>query len=187
LAAEELGEERDFGVVLDDFHALKGGEEIGAEGNDAVIGHEDGFVIGGEGFEDVGQIGRAGSGVGGDGNRAESGDAFGEERAVKTDAGGGEASGDGRMRVADGVHVGAALINHEVHGEFGGGLLRALELASGEIGDDEAGGIEAAFAGAGGSGEDAGGVQADGEVAVGGRDKAAFAEPAARDANFMTM
>ena len=54
LVTQELGYERDFGVVLDDFHALEGGEEIRAESYDAVIGHEDGFVIGGEGLEDVG-------------------------------------------------------------------------------------------------------------------------------------
>ena len=89
--------------------------------------------------------------------------------------------------MADGVHVGAALINHEVHGEFGGGLLRAVKLAACEIGDDEAGGVEAAFAGASGSGEDAGGVEADGEVAVGGGDESERAEPTARDANLTAM
>jgi hypothetical protein len=50
-AAEHFGHEGDPGEVLDRFHIVEGGEQVGAASHRAVIGHENGVVVGHERFQ----------------------------------------------------------------------------------------------------------------------------------------
>jgi hypothetical protein len=74
-----------------------------------------------------------------------------------------------------------------VHAEFGAGIAAAAEFVALEIGDDEIVGRHHTFADAGGQSENAAGVEAEGDIAVGGGDVAAVVNPAADGADIATV
>lgn len=111
LFTEKLGDEGDARVVLDDVHAMEGGDEVGAISDYAVIGHKDCVVIRNERLERPGKFGCAGQSERREWNSAEGDDHFREQRFIERHASGGESRCDWRMRVADGVGIQAAIIN----------------------------------------------------------------------------
>ncbi len=111
LFTEKLGDEGDARVMLDDVHAMEGGDEIGAEGDHAVIGHEDRVVIRNEWFERPGKFGCAGQSKRREWNSTKGDDHFREQRLIERNASGSETCGDGWMRVANRVGIQAAIYN----------------------------------------------------------------------------
>ena len=181
--ASEARAKSNLGEVLDDFHAVEGGEEIGAAGNRAVIGEEERVVVRDVRFKHGTKIGRAGRGVTHEGNFAETDHHFGKERLVQSLTGSGEARSGWRMRVTDGLNVRAHAIEQQMHAGFGGDLPMAVEVAAFEVHNDEVIRIHHALVEAGGRGEDALGIQTHGEIAFGGNNVSAFVEPASYAAN----
>ena len=120
--ASESRCQRDFGEVLDDFHAVKGGEQIGSTSDRAVIGEKKRVIVRNVGFEHGAEIGSAGSGVANQRNFAEAYDDFRKKRLIETLTRGSETGGGGRMRMADGLDIRAHLIKEQVHAGFGRNL-----------------------------------------------------------------
>ena len=173
--------------MLDGLHAEKGGEEIRAAGHHAVIGHEDGVVVGNVGLEGGGQLAGAGRAVARQRHLSQSHHHFREQGLIEGAAGGRKTRGGRGMGVADGLHVGAQAVNEQMHGQLGGNLPRAAQRMSLGIGDDQIVGREHAFVHARGRGQDAPGVEAHGEIAFAGDDEAAVVHPAADGADVVAV
>jgi hypothetical protein len=169
--------------MLDDFHAVKSGEEIGTASNRTVIGEEKSVVVGDVGFEDGAEVGGAGSGVTHQRNFAEANDDLGKEGLIESLPGGSESRSCGRVRVADRLDVRAHLIEEEVHA----GLRRNLAVTAKEtafhVHHNKVVGRHHALVEASGGGEDAIGIEADGKIPFPRDDVAAFVQPASYKTN----
>ena len=51
LSSEQVGHQRDLGKMLHRFHLHVGMMQVGAIGDDAMVRHENGVVLGNQGFE----------------------------------------------------------------------------------------------------------------------------------------
>src|SRR5208283_2763575 len=120
-------------------------------------------------------------------NLAETHDYFRKKRLVEAEAGDGETRGGRRMAMADRVDIGAHAVKKKMHGGFRRDFAVTLKMRALHIHDDEVLGRHHAFVDTGGSGENALGIQANGEIAFAGDDVAAFVQPTANAANFATM
>ena len=172
--AGEAGSERDFGEVLNDLHAVKSGEEIGATSDRTVIGEEKCVVVGDVRFENGAEIGGAWSGITHKRNFAEADDDFGKEGLIEPLASSRESGCGGRVRVANGLDIRTHLIKEEVHARFRGNTAIATKVTALHIHEDEVVGGHHSFVEASGSGEDAIGIEAEGEIPFAGDDVAAF-------------
>ncbi len=74
-----------------------------------------------------------------------------------------------------------------MHAGFGRNLTIAVKVTAVEVHDDKVAGTHHALIEASGSGEDAIGIEANGEVSFAGNDVAAFVEPAADKADIAAM
>jgi len=109
--AELMCDEADVGEVFDGLHLEEGIEEGVAEGDGAVIGHEDGGVAGNECSKAVAELVGSGGGVGSERNGAEGHDGFGAERFIESASGACKASGDGGVGVDDGADIGSSIVD----------------------------------------------------------------------------
>jgi len=91
------------------------------------------------------------------------------------------------MRVAHGVHVRAALVHEQMHGQLGAGVAAAGKFFSVHVGDHKIVGRHHALADRRGRSEHALVVEADGDVAVGGGNEAAGVNPAADGADIAAV
>ena len=103
------------------------------------------------------------------------------DRFVQRNARGGVAGSGGRMRVADGVDIGAAAVNQQMHAQFGGRHCggRRVCLPCRSVMTRSSGVIMPLLM-AGGRGEDAARIEAHGNIAVGGGDDSRGRESSGR-------
>ena len=161
---ELMGDESYLGEVLDGLHSLEGFEQGAAVGDCAVVGHEDGVVMGNVWGEAGGHLACSGGGVFGEGNWAEGHHGFLTEHLVQAAAYAGEGGGDGRVRVNDGGDIFAAVVDGKMHADLAGDFPRSGELSAVEIDDDHVICLEQEFAGPGWGDEEAFLIQPDGQV-----------------------
>jgi hypothetical protein len=152
-----------------------------------MICQEQRVVVRNVGFKDGAEIWCAGSGVTHKGNFAETDNDFGKKGLVEALASSGETGGGGRMGVADGLDIGAHLIEEEVHAGFGRYFAIAIEEVAFHVHDYEITGRHQTLVKASGGGEDTIGVKTDGEVTFRSDNVAAFVEPATNEANIMAV
>ena len=135
LAAEQPRHQADLREVLDRFHLVVRGEQIGADRQRAVIREQHAVVRLDVLADRLGQLPRGRRRVLRDRDAAERRQHFGQHGAVERNAGDRKAGGDRRMRVHDRLDVGALTIHLEVHQHLRRRIAIALQLSSLEIGD----------------------------------------------------
>ena len=166
--AKLVGGELDLGEVFEGLHLLEGVEERFSEADGAVVGHEDGFVVGDVGSEAGGGLRRCRwwrSGARGTGPRVMM--ASWQRRSSRARPEQAKAVAMGGWAWMTAATSRAHLVDGEVHADLAGDVAGAGEEASAEIGDDDVLGFEEALADAGGGDEEAFVVEARGEVAAG--------------------
>jgi hypothetical protein len=173
--------------VLDDFHAVKSGEEIGTACHRTVIGKKKSVVVRNERFEHDTEIGSSGGSVADEGNLPEADHDFGKERLIESLSGRGESGGCGRMSMANCVDIRTHLVEEKMHAGLGRNFAITVKEPATEVHDNEVAGIHHALVEASGSGEDAIGVEADREIPFSGNDVAPFIEPATNEADIAAM
>ncbi len=140
-----------------------------------------------ERLERVGELRRARRGVRRHGNRAQRNDHLRQQRLIQRRVRRRKSAGDRRMGVNDGVDLRAHAINQKVHADFGGGFAFAREFAAFEFDDDDGVRKERALRARARRNEDAPGIQAHRNVALGGYHEAAITEPAPGDAQLAAV
>src|SRR5208337_1319497 len=181
------GSKGDFCEVLERFHAEEGGEQVGPAGGGTMIGEKERIVVRHVRLEYRAQIWRARGGVANERNFAEADDHFWQKRLIEAEARDGETRGGRRMAMANRVDIGAHAIKKKMHGGFGRDFAVTLKMRALHIHDDEVLRRHHAFVDTGGRGENAFGIQTNGEIAFTGDDIAAFVQPAANAANLSTI
>ncbi len=178
-SAELMCGEADLGEVLDGFGLHEGVGQGGAVGQQAVVGQQDGVVVGDEGFEAGADFFGSGGGVGGQGDEAGGHEDLGADGLIEGFAAGCEGSCDGWVGVDDGLHVGAHAVDGEMHADLAGDVAGSGELVAVVVDENHVGGVQEAFAAAGGRGEDEVFVESNGEVARGAWGVAEAVDPSA--------
>jgi hypothetical protein len=173
--------------MFHNFHAIEGREEIRTAGDRAVIGEEKCVVVRNVGFEDGAEIGSAGRGVSNEWNFSEANNDFRKEGLIESLASGGEPGGGCRMGVTDRLDIGTHLVKEEMHASLGGDFAIATKVTALHIHDDKIIRSHGALVEASGSGEDAVGIEADGEIPLPGNDVAALVQPATYEANITAV
>lgn len=162
--AESIGYETDVGKVFEGLHLMEGIEKIVAVGYGPMIRHQDGGVIGDKGQEAIRELIGPGGGIGGQRHGPERHNSFSAYGLIERSSGAGEAGGDGRVGVDDGVDVLSTPIDSEVHANFAGHLSRSGSLGSVQVDDRHIVCLQKKFAASGGGDEDQVRAFADGEI-----------------------
>jgi hypothetical protein len=171
--------EADLGKVLDCFGLHEGVGERGAVGEEAVVGQENGVVVGDEGLKAGAYFFGTGGGIGRERNEAGGHENFRADGLIEGFAAGCERGGDGWMGVDDGLNVGPHAVDGDVHADLAGDVSGSAELVAVVVDDDHIDGAQEAFATACGCGEDEMFVETNGEVTGGTRSVAETMDPAA--------
>src|SRR5208337_2346550 len=116
-----------------------------------MIRHQDGVMVGNQGFESIGQLRRAWSAVTGQWDRSQTDDDLAHQGPVQIVSGSGKPGGSGRVRVDDAIYVGAQAINQQVHAELGGNAAPTGEASSVHVDNHHVGSAHPALAYGGGS------------------------------------
>ena len=106
---------------------------------------------------------------------------------VQRAAGDCESRGDGRMGVANGLHVRAHAIKQKMHGDLGRDFAAAGNVHTVQVGDYQIFRRQSAFVDAGGSVDDAAVVEAYGKITFAGHNVAAFVQPSSGNTNIAAM
>jgi len=166
LATELLHDQGDLGEVLDGFHVHVGRHEIAAVGDHAVIGHENGVVIGDERLECLGEFGGSRRCVMSQRDGAEREQDFADERLIESESAGGKASCGGRMRMHDGIDVRTHAVDGHVHAEFAGDVAKAGDSATVHVHNEKVFGGHHTLAHAGRGNQNRDFVEPHGDIAV---------------------
>jgi hypothetical protein len=159
--------EADLGEVLYGFGLHEGIFEGESAGEEAVVGEENGVMVGDEWLKTGSYFFGAGGGVRGERNEAGGHEDLRADGLIEWDSAGREGGGDRRMGVDDGLDIRTQAIDGEVHSNLAGDFARAGYLLAVVIDDDHVGVAEQGLAVAGWRGEDEVGIEPDGEVAGG--------------------
>ncbi len=184
LAAELFDDQCDLGEVLNGFHVHVGRHQVAAVGDHAVVGHEDGVVIGDIGLQRLGKFGGSRSGVMGKGNGTEREQNFTDKGLIESESAGGEAGGRGRVSMHDGVYVAAHAIDGHVHADLTGDVAEAGDLAAVHVDDEQVVDRHHALTDAGRRNQNRTFVETERDVTVRGGNQAALVQQLAEAENF---
>ena len=114
--------------MLHRFHSEVGAQQVRPVGDDAVIGHQDGVERAHERHQRLGELGSSRSAVAGQRDASQRQHNLGNEGLVEREARCGVSRGRGRVGVDHPIHVRAALVDEQVHGNFAGDVAAARDL-----------------------------------------------------------
>ena len=165
--------------MLQALHPLVGHGQRRSHGRRAMIRHQEGVVVGDERVKGIRQGGSARCGVGDEGDPSHLKDHLGQDAGRERLTSHGEPRRQRRMRMHDGLDIGASLVDAQVHEDLGGGATAAAKVLAieGDLDQVVDGGIHLRHPGW----RDQQSIRADphGDVAVRSRDQPALVQPLA--------
>ena len=109
--------------ILQHFHAVEGLQQVGSDRQHAMVFHDDAGGISGQApGHGIGEFLCSGQCIGRDGGFADDGIRLGNQPDVERLVGNGEDTGHRRMGMDDGLYIGPALVDFQMHRCFAAGL-----------------------------------------------------------------